>query len=48
MKKNTEEIKPQTIAADGAESVAEGGNGNFNDNLHGENLTDRAKVLSPW
>ena len=22
--------------------------GNFNDNLHGENLTDRAKVLSPW
>ena len=22
-------------------------NGNFNDNLHGENLTDRVKVLSP-
>ncbi len=22
--------------------------GNFNDNLHGENLTERAKVLSPW
>ena len=21
---------------------------NFNDNLHGENLTERAKVLSPW
>ncbi len=29
-----------------AEESAAGGN--FNDNLHGENLTERAKVLSPW
>ena len=27
--------------------VTEEGNGNFNDNLHGENLTDRVKALSP-
>ncbi len=30
-----------------AEPVAEGAKENFNDNLHGENLTERAKVLSP-
>ncbi len=30
--------------------VSEGnaGNSNFNDNLHGESLSDRTKVLSPW
>lgn len=29
------------------QTAANGSSGNFNDNLHGENLTERAKVLSP-
>lgn len=36
------------LPEEGAEAVAEtSGKSNFNDSLHGENLTERAKVLSP-
>lgn len=44
MENNNEElnsISPENTAAESANG------GNFNDNLHGENLTERAKVLSP-
>ena len=34
-------------AADGSQGDSTASKGNFNDNLHGENLTERAKVLSP-
>ena len=36
MEENKEEINSENVTQ-----------GNFNDNLHGENLTERAKVLSP-
>ncbi len=39
-----EENKEQLISEESAEGASKG---NFNDNLHGENLTERAKVLSP-
>lgn len=43
-----EEIKQETIAQPEEDNLqTEENNENFNDNLHGENLTDRVKVLSP-
>lgn len=43
-----EEIKEEIITSETAEpEVTETAKENFNDNLHGENLTERAKVLSP-
>lgn len=48
MDKNTEEINSiSTENAVGAQNAENVSGGNFNDNLHGENLTERAKVLSP-
>ena len=43
MEMNTEENNSKNTVNE--EEAANGGN--FNDNLHGENLTERAKVLSP-
>lgn len=42
-----EEIKQETTAIPEEETKTEGTGGNFNDNLHGENLTERVKALSP-
>lgn len=47
MEKNTEELNSISPANGAAEAETAGDGGNFNDNLHGENLTERAKVLSP-
>lgn len=47
MEKNTEELNSISPATEAAAENAGGTGGNFNDNLHGENLTERAKVLSP-
>lgn len=38
---NIQEVKEEVT------ETSSGSGGNFNDNLHGENLTERAKVLSP-
>lgn len=42
-----EEKVLENSALDAEENISSSGSDNFNDGLHGENLTDRVKVLSP-